>query len=172
MSVAAVERLLAVFLASGLAYEAPRPAPVDSADTLEGAPLLLWQTRLPGEPPNTATRTEPAPPVVDERYVYVGYSGVNALLVLDRRDGALVTRLPTNAPVASAPVLAGDFVYVSDSANQRVVLLDPSQPMIARLTELPGKGTFLTPWGIAVDGTGRVFVVDSGNNRVRMLVPP
>lgn len=61
---------------------------------------------------------------------------------------------------------------MSDSANQRVVLLDPSQPMIARLTELPGKGTFLTPWGIAVDGTGRVFVVDSGNNRVRMLVPP
>jgi DNA-binding beta-propeller fold protein YncE len=52
------------------------------------------------------------------------------------------------------------------------VQLDPSQPMSARLTELPGKGTFLTPWGIAVDGTGRVFVVDSGNNRVRVLVPP
>jgi DNA-binding beta-propeller fold protein YncE len=76
-----------------------------------------------------------------------------------------------NSPlgVAGGP---GELVYVSDSANQRVVLLDPSQPMIARLTELPGKGTFLTPWGIAVDGTGRVFVVDSGNNRVRMLVPP
>jgi DNA-binding beta-propeller fold protein YncE len=76
-----------------------------------------------------------------------------------------------NSPlgVAGGP---GELVYVSDSANQRVVLLDPSQPMIARLTELPGRGTFLTPWGIAVDGTGRVFVVDSGNNRVRVLVPP
>lgn len=76
-----------------------------------------------------------------------------------------------NSPlgVAGGP---GELIYVSDSANHRVVQLDPSQPMSARLTELPGRGMFLSPWGLAVDGTGRVFVVDSGNNRVRVLVPP
>jgi len=76
-----------------------------------------------------------------------------------------------NAPLGVAAG-EGDLVFVSDSANHRVVLLDPALPMSARLTELPGKGTLLTPWGLAVDRAGRVFVVDSGNNRVRVLVPP
>lgn len=78
-----------------------------------------------------------------------------------------------NQPLALA---AGpnDTVFVSDSLNQRVVLIDPSLPMSNRLQELPGKGTLATPWGLAVakDGSGRVFVVDSGNNRIRVLVPP
>ncbi len=95
---------------------------------------------------------------------------VSTLFGSECRSGApLSASLNSPLGVAGGP---GELVYVSDSANQRVVQLDPSQPMSARLTELPGKGTFLTPWGIAVDGTGRVFVVDSGNNRVRMLVPP
>lgn len=109
--------LLAAFQAAGLEYTAPAPAPVQRGEALAGAPLLLWERRLPGEPPNTATRTEPAAPVVDERYLYVGYSGANALLVFDRRDGALVTQLPTHAPVASAPVLTETFLYVSDTAG-------------------------------------------------------
>ncbi len=109
--------LLAAFLASGLDYQAPDPAPVKPGPALTGAPLLLWQMQLPGEPPNTATRTEPAAPVVDANYIYVGYSGANGLLVFDRRDGALVSLLPTHAPVASAPVLTETFVYVSDSAG-------------------------------------------------------
>lgn len=117
MSLPGAERLLAVFLASGLGYEAPEPPPVEPGPALASAPLLLWQARLPGEPPNTATRTETAAPVVDERYIYVGYSSVNALLVFDRRDGSLVTQLPTNAPVATAPVLSENFVYVSDTAG-------------------------------------------------------
>jgi outer membrane protein assembly factor BamB len=106
-----------MFLASGLAYEAPAPAPVGGSGGLSGAPLLVWEQRLPGEPPDTATRTEPAAPVVDERFIYVGYSGVNGLLVLDRRDGSTVVALPMHAPVVSAPVLTDELVIVSDSAG-------------------------------------------------------
>lgn len=105
------------FLASGLEYEAPSPAIPKPDATMGSPPLLLWQLQLPGEKPSTATRTEPAAPVVDERYVYVGYSGASALLVLDRRDGSLVAELRTNAPVASAPVLTDTFVYVTDGAG-------------------------------------------------------
>jgi DNA-binding beta-propeller fold protein YncE len=90
-------------------------------------------------------------------------------------SGTCTAGAPLSASLNSPLGVAGgpdELVYVSDSANQRVVQLDLSQPMGTRLTELPGRGTFLSPWGIAVDGTGRVFVVDSGNNRVRVLVPP
>lgn len=83
----------------------------------------------------------------------------------------LATSLNQPLGLAAGP---NDTVFVSDSLNQRVVLLDPSLPMSNRLLELPGRGTLATPWGIVVanDGSGRVFVVDSGNNRIRVLLPP
>jgi DNA-binding beta-propeller fold protein YncE len=34
-----------------------------------------------------------------------------------------------------------------------------------------GEGQFLTPWGVAVDSKGRVFVADTGNRRVVRLTP-
>lgn len=107
----------AAFLASGLAYEAPAPPLPASGTSLEAPPLLIWERRLPGAPPNTATRSETAAPVVDEHYIYVGYSGVNGLLVLDRRDGAVVYELPTQAAVLTAPVLTKDMLYVTDAAG-------------------------------------------------------
>ncbi len=119
MSVLLAQGLLfeAAFRAVGLDYEAPSPAVPVSAPTLEAPPLLLWQRQLPGAPATTATRTETAAPVVDGKYIYVGYSGTNGLLVLDRRDGAVVFELETQAPVVSAPVLTDTFVYVTDAAG-------------------------------------------------------
>ncbi|MBL8919734.1 MAG: hypothetical protein JNJ54_12780 [Myxococcaceae bacterium] len=81
---------------------------------------------------------------------------------------------PLNLSLNSPLGVAGgpdDVVFVSDTANQRVVRLDPTLPMATRLEELPGKGTLSNPWGLAVDSTGRVFVVDSGHNRIRVFVP-
>jgi len=108
---------LAMFLAAGLEFQAPEPTPVTPGASLQGAPLLLWERRLPGTPPDTATRTEPAPPVVAGQHIFAGYSGANALLVFDRRDGSLAASLPTRAPVASAPLLTDTFVYVTDTAG-------------------------------------------------------
>jgi outer membrane protein assembly factor BamB len=109
--------LTAAFLASGLTFQAPNPAVPAPGTALTSAPLLLWSTKLPGTPPSTATRSESAAPAVDERYIYVGHSGANGLLVLNRQDGSLVTELPTHAPVAAAPVVTDTFVYVTDAAG-------------------------------------------------------
>lgn len=107
------------FISVGLDFEPPQFQEASTAPSvaLAGAPLLVWQRALPGAPPDTATRTEPSSPAVDDRYVYVGYTGANALLVLSRRDGSVVFELPTHAPVASAPVLTDTFVYVTDTAG-------------------------------------------------------
>jgi len=107
----------AAFRGVGLDYEAPAPAVPATGAALSSPPLLLWRRQLPGAPATTATRTETAAPVVDGAYIYVGYSGTNGLLVLDRRDGAVLFELETQAPVVSAPVLTDAFVYVTDAAG-------------------------------------------------------
>ncbi len=71
--------------------------------------------------------------------------------------------------VAEGP---GSVIYVSDTNNQRVVSLDPQLPATERLTVLASPEQISNPWGIVVDSAGRVFVVDSGNNVIRLLTPP
>lgn len=131
----------ALFIASSLDYVRPVPAPVPSDGALTTHPVLLWSRTLPGTPPATATRTEPAPAVVDGDRIYVGYSGANALLILDRHDGTLVGSVPANGPVVSAAVIAGDFLYFSDSAGYtfayRRDALDGSTPAWTHFSGAP-----------------------------------
>ncbi|MES2637852.1 MAG: PQQ-binding-like beta-propeller repeat protein [Myxococcota bacterium] len=149
----------AALLASGLAYEAPNPAFPTPGTTLDSAPLLLWERRLPGAPPNTATRTETAGPVVDERYIYVGYSGVSGLLVLDRRDGALVYQLPTQAAVVTAPVLTKDILYVTDAAGYTSAFLrDRLEVGLPAWTHFSGAPILSSP--TVVDGVVYITNVD------------
>jgi outer membrane protein assembly factor BamB len=100
-----------------MALEVPVPAGMDVGAQLDGTPVLVWARRLPGAAPASAARAEPAGPVLHGERIFVGQSGESALFVLDRRDGALLHRLPTGAPVACAPVVSGDFLYVSDAAG-------------------------------------------------------
>jgi DNA-binding beta-propeller fold protein YncE len=74
------------------------------------------------------------------------------------------------SPLAIAAGHDGVF-FVSDTGRQRVVRIDPSRPAFDRLEALPGAGTF-TPWGLAVDVQGRVFVADSANHRILVFEPP
>ncbi len=121
------------FLAMGLDARAPVLPPVDPGAALRGPPIEAWSRPLPGRPPNSASRAEPASPVVWGNFLLVGGSGVDAVLVLDRRDGALRYELPTGAPVACAPVVADGVAYVSDSAGYtsafRLAALDVGKPM-------------------------------------------
>ncbi|MFZ5478382.1 MAG: PQQ-binding-like beta-propeller repeat protein [Myxococcota bacterium] len=128
----------------------PMPAVV-AGDALAGPPLLLWSQPLPGLPPPTATRTEPAAPVVLGDRIFVGFSGADGLLVLSRHDGGLVTVLPARAPVATAPVVTDTFVYFSDTAGYtfayRLDALDTRTPAWSHFSGAP----VLSPVTVAGD---------------------
>lgn len=95
---------------------APPPAPL-GPPALEAGPVELWRAPLVGGPVDTASRSEPAAPVIAGDRVLVGYSGARGLLVYDRRDGRYLGKYPSEGPVASAPVVAGDEVWFADTAG-------------------------------------------------------
>lgn len=91
--------------------------PVPLGGELAAPPVLIWSSALPGQAPNSSTRAEPGGVAVDGDHLYVGYSGADALLVLDRHDGHLLGSLPTKGPVASTPVVTEQYVYATDRAG-------------------------------------------------------
>ena len=83
----------------------------------------------------------------------------------------------TNAGLngARGVALAPDgSVYVADTGNSRVVRIDSNGNFLTSWGsrtpdgELPpSAGTFLEPWGIAVDPQGNVYVADTWNHRIQ-----
>jgi len=71
-------------------------------------------------------------------------------------------------------------LYVTDSGNSTIRKITPTGA-VTTLVGTPGKsgyadGTgsaarFSTPWGIAVDSTGNLYVADNGNQVVRKITP-
>jgi len=70
---------------------------------------------------------------------------------------------------------AGAKLFASDSSNHHVVRYDISEPTYVPSADLTigsrgsGNGQFAFPQGIAADGDGNLYVVDSGNHRVQKL---
>lgn len=63
-------------------------------------------------------------------------------------------------------------VYVLDTANNRVQVLDASYaPKASWGSQGSGPGQFQGPQGIDVDPQGNVYVADTGNNRVQQFTP-
>lgn len=65
-------------------------------------------------------------------------------------------------------------IYVADTGNSRIVRIDSNGNVLAnwgRRTldgEVPSPaGTFMEPWGIAVDSQGDVYVADTWNHRIQ-----
>src|SRR4051812_22377945 len=59
-------------------------------------------------------------------------------------------------------------LYVTDTAANRVLKLDPSGALIAEWgTSGTGPGGFSTPEGVAIDSADNVYVAELGNNRVQ-----
>jgi outer membrane protein assembly factor BamB len=73
-------------------------------------------------PAATQSRSEPGGPVVFGSRIFVGWSGTNGLLVLDRHDGSLVDTVPTRAPVATEVWVDAQHLVVCDSAGYTQVL--------------------------------------------------
>jgi DNA-binding beta-propeller fold protein YncE len=74
-------------------------------------------------------------------------------------------------PYALAVAATGAMTVVEYSGN-RLTRLDGAGRVLDRFGKA-GRGTheFSTPWGMAMDGTGRVWVADTGNRRMVEVVP-
>jgi sugar lactone lactonase YvrE len=91
---------------------------------------------------------------------------------------------PTSAPLGRTTAVAVDAkgdVYASDQDNNLVVKISPS----GILTVVAGNGiagfsgdggsatgaSLYSPWGVAVDATGSLYIADQGNGRIRKVSP-
>ncbi len=107
-------------------------------------------------------------------FVYVSDSANNRIVRfrLDGSDPVLWGR-PGSVPGRfSSPrglAVAGGVVYVADEGNHRVQALSlAGRPLYAEGSFGTGPGQFVNPFGVAVHG-GRVYVVDDNNNRLVVL---
>src|SRR5262249_35828987 len=84
-----------------------------------------------------------------------------------------------NSPYSVAVDGAGN-IYVADTSNQTIRRVTSAGEVstLAGLAGLPGSadglgpvGRFYLPTGVTVDGTGNVYVADSGNHTIRKVTP-
>jgi uncharacterized protein (TIGR03437 family) len=95
-------------------------------------------------------------------------------------DGGPASSAQLNAPSGVAADNAGN-IFIADSSNHRVRKVSPS----GIITTVAGNGApgysgdggpatdarLHYPSGVAVDGTGNVFIADSSNHRIRLVSP-
>jgi DNA-binding beta-propeller fold protein YncE len=111
----------------------------------------------------------------------------NKQVVKLSQDGSVLARWPTprsDVAETSSPRGIGvdgqGNVYVSDTPRDRVLKLSPSGQIIAtwgtctpapenRFCDPTQPGLFIGPEGIAVDGSGSVYVVEVAGNRIQKL---
>lgn len=61
-------------------------------------------------------------------------------------------------------------LFVSDTINHRIVLLDTDGNLLSTFGESgTGDGQFNKPFGVTTDASGKIYVVDSDNHRVQMF---
>lgn len=87
------------------------------------------------------------------------------------KDGALVKTLgkgTLNYPNAIVPGAEGE-IYVADSNNGRVVLFDKAGKETTLLSRGIGDGDLGLPRGMSIDDQGRLFVVDTTDQMVRVF---
>jgi sugar lactone lactonase YvrE len=69
-----------------------------------------------------------------------------------------------------AVLLAGDFLYVADTGNKRIVRFDKEWKRVSEWGAAgDGPGQFVEPVGLAADAAGNVYVADTGNHRVQVF---
>ncbi|HEU5144803.1 MAG TPA: hypothetical protein VFT81_06465 [Dermatophilaceae bacterium] len=87
------------------------------------------------------------------------------------KDGTLVKTLgkgQLNYPNAIVPGSKGE-IYVADSNNGRVIVIESSGTLTTLLARGIGDGDLGLPRGMSVDDKGRLFVVDTTDQMVRVF---
>lgn len=87
------------------------------------------------------------------------------------KDGSLVKTLGKGELNYPNAIVAGTHgeIYVSDSNNGRVVVIDSSGKVTSVLARGIGDGDLGLPRGMAIDDSGRLFVVDTTDHMVRLF---
>ena len=117
--------------------------------------------------------------------------GMAATLVLGQAvfTSSACDALPTAAGMCSPSGLAfdaqGTGLFVSDVNNSRVMMFSSpfrsgmqatlaiGQMNLSSNTSLPtSQSSLSSPFGLSVDGAGRLYVADSGNSRIMIFSPP
>jgi DNA-binding beta-propeller fold protein YncE len=89
-------------------------------------------------------------------------------------DGSLLRSIgaPGQFNFPNAAIVDGTgMMYISDSNNGRVVVLDEIGSQIAVLRRGPYEGDLGMPRGLAVDDAGRIYVVDNTDQSVKVYRP-
>jgi sugar lactone lactonase YvrE len=96
-------------------------------------------------------------------------------------DGALATSAQLNAPAGVAVDTAGTVLYIADANNQRVRRVNIG----GVINTFAGTGVFgftgdngpasnaslAAPRGVYLDAAGNVYITDTGNDRIRKVIP-
>ncbi len=112
--------IAAVFRGSGPQANPERVAGVENRFNKElETPLVLeWSKGLPRKDPMALAQLEMSPPVLAGRdRVAVGVSRWPALFLVDRQDGEIVARVPTQGPVQSRVTVEGEHLYFADTSG-------------------------------------------------------
>ncbi|MEL6347969.1 MAG: PQQ-binding-like beta-propeller repeat protein [Myxococcota bacterium] len=112
--------------------------PIDAGGSFDKPPVVSWKVALPVPPLASATHTEQGGPLLHDNHIYVGAAGTDALLVLDRRDGRLIRKLPASAPVQATPVIEAERIYFTDvSGNVWCYAIDGGAPIWEHFSSAP-----------------------------------
>jgi hypothetical protein len=104
----------------------------------------------------------------DRSRVLVGDAATARVLVFDplgRIQGVLGGRRPPSLHSVTAMALGPQGLYVLDRMAQQVVVLDPQGLPV----EVIGEPHLVQPRAIAVDASGRVFVADDQDQRIKVF---
>jgi len=103
--------------------------------------------------------------------IYIVDRSNNRIQVFDT-DGTFLRKIETtemvNMNMFDVAVDSLGTAYVTDVLYDRIVQFDSDGNYVLHWgTEGSEEGEFITPWGIALDSAGDIYVVDNGNNRVQ-----
>jgi DNA-binding beta-propeller fold protein YncE len=137
---------------------------------------LYWFPRpLPGMPPDNAF-IKPVSLYSTDKKLYVTDIGDSSVKIYST-DGNFITKFggagKGNGQFSylNSTALNGDEMLVTDSNNHRVQILDHQGKFKSFLNMPGGKNDWLLPRGIAVDGFGRIHVVDNFANKINVFDP-